>query len=142
MTTTLMSVMDWAAVEFGGAKLGDRRRCSRLVRVAAGLAQDSRGTLPGSFRRWAEAKAAYRLLEQSDVTYDRVIAPHIERVRANCRQSGEYLLIEDTTSLDFTSHLAAQDLGRIGDDGGRRAVHRGLLEPLAAARLHDAILSL
>jgi len=29
------------------------------------------------------------------------------------------LLIEDTTQLDFTSHAAAKDLGRIGDDGGR-----------------------
>jgi len=110
--------MDWAAVEFGDAELGDRRRDRRLVRMATTLAQNPHGTLPGSFRRWPEAKAAYRLLEQPDVTYDRVIAPHIGRVRADCRD-GEYLLLEDTTSLDFTSHLAAQDLGRIGDDGGR-----------------------
>ncbi len=27
--------------------------------------------------------------------------------------------MEDTTQLDFTSHEAARDLGRIGDDGGR-----------------------
>jgi hypothetical protein len=114
-----MSATDWAAAEFGGAGLGDRRRCPRLVQVAAKFAQNPHGTVPGSFKRWSEAKAAYRLLEQADVTYERVIAPHINRVRTDCRQDGEYLMVEDTTSLDFTSHLAAQDMGRIGDDGGR-----------------------
>ncbi len=119
MATTLMSVSEWAAVEFDGAQLGDRRRQSRLIRTAASMASDPHGTLPESFTRWAQAKAAYRLLEQPDVTYDGVIAPHLERVRASCRQAGEYLLVEDTTTLDFTAHVAAQDLGRIGDDGGR-----------------------
>ena len=119
MQTTLAAAAEWAAVEFGGAELGDRRRCPRLIRVAAALGQDPHGTLPGSFSSWAEAKAAYRLLEEPDVTYDRVIGPHHKRVRAACGQAGEYLLVEDTTSLDFTSHSAAQDLGRIGDDGGR-----------------------
>jgi hypothetical protein len=90
-----------------------------LRRVAAALAEDPHGTLPGSFRGWSEAKAAYRLLEEPDVAYDRVIAPHRTGVRTACQQPGEFLLVEDTTSLDFTSHLAAQDLGRIGDDGGR-----------------------
>ncbi len=111
MATTLMSVSEWAAVEFDGAQLGDRRRQSRLIRTAASMASDPHGTLPESFTRWAQAKAAYRLLEQPDVTYDGVIAPHLERVRASCRQAGEYLLVEDTTTLDFTAHVAAQDLG-------------------------------
>ncbi len=119
MATTLMSALEWAGVEFGGAELGDRRRHPRLIKVAAKFAQNPHGTLPGSFQRWSEAKAAYRLLEQADVTYERVVAPHVNRVRAVCRQPGEYLLLEDTTSLDFTSRLAAEDLGRIGDDGGR-----------------------
>ncbi len=119
MTTALMSVSEWAAVEFEVARLGDRRRQSRLVRMAASMAANPHGTLPGSFSNWAEMKAAYRLLEEPDVTYAEILAPHLERVRAVCRQPGEYLLVEDTTELDFTSHLAAQDLGRIGDDRGR-----------------------
>lgn len=118
MASTLMSAADWAAAEFGGAELGDRRRCPRLVRLASMFAQNPHGTLPGSFKRWSEAKAAYRLLERSDVTYEKVVARHLERVRGDC-QDGEYLMVEDTTSLDFSSHLAAQDMGRIGDDGGR-----------------------
>ena len=119
MATTFKSPAAWAAEEFGGAQLGDRRRPFRLVRVAQALAAESHGTLPGSFGRPAEIKAAYRLLEEPDVTYERVIGPHLERTRAACRLPGEALLVEDTTALDFTSHGAARDLGRIGDDGGR-----------------------
>jgi hypothetical protein len=119
MATTLTSASEWAAVEFGGAGLGDQRRPPRLVKLATALAQNPHGTLPGSFNRWSQVKAAYRLLEQADVTYDAVLDPHRHRVRSGCRQPGEYLLVEDTTQLDFSSHPAAADLGRIGDDGGR-----------------------
>lgn len=48
-----------------------------------------------------------------------VLAPHWERTRNACRQPGEYLLIEDTTLLDYSNHPATQDLGMIGDGGGR-----------------------
>lgn len=119
MGTILTDALDWAASEFTEAELGDRRRCKRLIRVAGALARDPHGTLPQSFEGWSEAKAAYRLLGRPDVCYDRIIGSHLARVQSACNRPGEYLLIEDTTSLDFTSHLAAQDLGRIGDDGGR-----------------------
>jgi hypothetical protein len=45
-------------------------------------------------------------------------------------------MVEDTTSLDFTSHLAAQDLGRIGNDSGRGLfLHSTLV--LKVARWND-----
>ena len=119
MHTTLMEPKDWARTEFGGADLGDRRRTDRLLRVAASLCRQSHGTLPGSFPDWSELKAAYRLLERANVRYEDILAPHVARVCRECREPGEYLLLEDTTELDFTSHEAARDLGRIGDDGGR-----------------------
>ena len=48
-----------------------------------------------------------------------MLAPHLERTRAAGRQPGEYLLIEDTTLLDYSPHPATQDLGPIGDGAGR-----------------------
>jgi len=119
MQTTLATASEWAEVEFGGADLGDKRRGSRLIRLARAVAQKPHGTLPGSLSGWAETKAAYRLLEEPDVTYDGVIAPHRGRVREACGRPGEYLMVEDTTSLGFTSHLAARDMGRISNDTGR-----------------------
>jgi hypothetical protein len=116
VNTTLLSAKNWAETEFSGAALGDTRRSERLVRVATALAQNSHGVLHKVLTNWAELKAAYRLLEQDEVTYERVSEPHKMRTREACAQPGEFLFIEDTSSLNYTTLLATQGLGRIGDD--------------------------
>ena len=119
MQTALMPARDWAVAEFGGAELHDRRRSLRLVEVAAELGAHPHGKLPEAFDEWSQLKAAYRLLENPDITREAIVAPHIARVRQECRQPGDYLFVEDTTELDFSSHPAAEDLGPIGDGRGR-----------------------
>ena len=115
MSTALLSPGQWAQIEFGFARLGDQRRNKRLVNIAEHLAAHPDGALPQAFPDWAELKAAYRFFGQSGVTFERVLTPHLERTRQSCRAPGEYLLIEDTTVLDYSLHWAAQDLGVIGD---------------------------
>jgi len=114
-----MPPVQWAQQEFAFAKLGDSRRNKRLVNIATHLAAHPGGTLPQAFPDWAELKAAYRFFGQSGVTFQRVLAPHLERTRQSCRLPGEYLLIEDTTLLDYSRHPATEGLGVIGDGGGR-----------------------
>lgn len=119
MSTFLTTPASWAQEQFGFAQLGDKRRNDRLIKVATNLAATPGGTLPQAFAQWAELKAAYRLLDQSQVTFERVIAPHCDRTLAACHQAGEYLIIEDTTLLDFSMRPACEDLGFIGDGKGR-----------------------
>ncbi len=119
MIDSLLSPAQWAQHEFGIAQLGDSRRNKRLVNIAQHLAASPGGTLPQAFPHWDELKGAYRFFESSGATFEKVIAPHLERTRQACRQPGEYLLIEDTTSLDFSQHRKTEDLGVIGDGGGR-----------------------
>jgi hypothetical protein len=119
MNMVLTPAAQWAQREFGFAPLGDRRRNKRLVNVATGLATNPGGTLPQAFPHWAELKGADRLLNQSQLTAANILAPHLEHTWAACRQPGEYLIIEDTTLLDYSHSEAAWELGRIGDGGGR-----------------------
>lgn len=119
MSTLLLPPGQWAQNEFGFAQLGDARRNKRLVKIAANLAAKPGGTLPQAFPDWAELKAAYRFFDQRGVSFERVLAPHLERTRQACRQAGEYLLIEDTTLLDYSQHPATQELGVLGDGCGR-----------------------
>jgi hypothetical protein len=117
--STLLPPTQWAQQEFALAELGDRRRTQRLVMFAAAMAQSPGGTLPQAFPAWKDLKAAYRFLSQPRASYERILTPHWERTRAACQSPGEYLLIEDTTELDYTGHPATEDLGFIGDGRGR-----------------------
>lgn len=114
-----MPSAQWAQNEFGFAQLGDKRRNKRLVNIAQNLATRPGGTLPQAFPDWAELKAAYRFFGQKGVGFKDILTPHWERTRAACRETGEYLIIEDTTVLDYSNHPATQDLGQIGDGSGR-----------------------
>ena len=119
MQKSLLTCSNWAQQHLGSVELGDCRRVARLVKVAAALAAHPCGTLPGAFPKWSELKAAYRLLDNPSLTFEKALSPHLQSVRAACAQAGQYLLIEDTTLLDFSSHRSLKGVGRIGDDGGR-----------------------
>lgn len=55
------------------------------------------------------------------------MAAHWQRTRAACREAREYLLIEDTTQLDYTDHSATRERGSIGAGRGRGLwLHRTL----------------
>src|SRR5712691_10284714 len=101
MSTTLLTPAQWAESEFASARLGDRRRTARLVKIATHLAQSPSGTLPQAFPEWSELKAAYRFFNQPKVTFEQIQRPHWEHTRALCQEPGQYLLIEDTSELDY-----------------------------------------
>ena len=117
--TTLQPAGQWAQEEFAFAELGDPRRNKRLVNIATKLAANPGGTLPQAFPDWAELKAAYRFFDNPTVDFEKVLEPHLARTRLACREPGEYLIIEDSSDLDFSGHPRTQDLGVIGDGQGR-----------------------
>jgi hypothetical protein len=119
MIDSLLAPAQWAKTQFAVAQLGDQRRNKRLVNIAQRLAASPGGTLPQAFPDWAELKAAYRFFSGPGVSFDSLVGPHLERTRESCRQAGEYLIIEDTTLLDYSRHPATEDLGRIGNGRGR-----------------------
>ena len=119
MSTTLLTPAQWAEVEFGSAPLGDRRRAQRLVRIGTSLAQTPTGTLPEAFPEWKELKAVYRWVNHIEFGLEEIQQPHRQRTLERCQQPGEYLLIEDTTPLDYSSHPHTEQLGFIGDGRGR-----------------------
>jgi hypothetical protein len=106
-------------MEFALAELGDRRRSDRLVKIAMRLAQNPGGTLPQALPDWSELKAAYRFCSQPQNGYEPIQGAHWQRTAERCRQPGEYLLIADTTLLDYSARPVRRELGTIGNGGGR-----------------------
>ncbi len=119
MTNTLLRPAQWAESEFALAQLGDQRRTQRLVKVATNLAQSPGGTLPQAFPEWSELKAAYRFFNQPKISFPAIQRPHWQRTRAACQPAGQYLLIEDTSELDYTDHPMTEEMGGIGNGRGR-----------------------
>jgi hypothetical protein len=120
MNETFGDALSWSEKQFGEMDLGDRRRTKRGVLIGAALAKARGGTLPPAFKTKAELKAAYAFFETKAIRYQAILRPHLKATRRACREAGMYLLIEDTTDLDFTRKAASiQGLGYIGNGGGR-----------------------
>lgn len=126
MIDFLSDARQWASIQFGPARLGDPRRTRRLVHFAAAMAEDPAGSIPRICGNWADTKAAYRLFRQEQVTFETVCQPHFALQRQVA--GGRFLLLNDTTELDFGQHRLIEGLGPLGNGSGR-----GLL-------LHSALL--
>ncbi len=108
--------LEWAQINCGECQLGDKRRTRRLVQVAAEVARNPSASFPDQMRTWGDLKAAYNLFDEDDVTFQAVARPHWERTKG--RTTGRYLVIGDTTELDFGVHRDLPDLGPTGNGGG------------------------
>jgi hypothetical protein len=119
MPDLLLSPRDWAEKTFAGVELGDPRRSSRLLAVAAAMMRRPAASLPSQLRGRAPTTAAYRLLAQPKLTHALLLTPHLQQTRAAATKHAVVLLVQDTTQLDYTNHPATTGLGPIGDNKGR-----------------------
>jgi len=125
----------WAEREFGECALGDRRRNRRLIKLAVQVAARPDGSTPDQTETWGDLKAAYRLFDADDVSFQGIIEPHCRHTREDCRPGDVKLILNDTTELDYTSQRQTLGLGQIGDGGGRGFfVHSGLMVDATTGR--------
>ena len=105
---------DWAEEEFGGARLGDARLRQRLLTLARDRYARPQANLPQACQTRAKTKAAYRFLEHPDTTMDALLQPHFAATRQRLAAEKLVLAVQDTTSLNYSTHRATDDLGPIG----------------------------
>ena len=116
---TILETKEWAQRTFGECVLGDARRTKRLVKLAEQAAARPDGSTPEQTESWGDCKAAYRLFDQDDVTFDAILEPHCRQTRATSRPGDVKLLINDTTEIDFGHGRRADGLGPTGNGSGR-----------------------
>ena len=102
--STLLSALQWAEYTFGSVRLGDQRRTERAVEIASAIAHNPAASLPAQMQDGAGTEAAYRFLQMPDVTYEKLIGPHVTQTRAQARKQQQVLLIQDTTEVDYQQH--------------------------------------
>jgi hypothetical protein len=119
MHSTLLKPQDWSQLEFAIADLGDARLTNRLVRIGSALARCPSGTLPQALPNWPDLKAAYRFLNNPKINHQKILESHYQRTCRGCAEPGEYLIIDDTSDLNYSSHKNCSGLGQIGNQYGR-----------------------
>jgi hypothetical protein len=120
LVTAMMTldVAAWAEQQFGACELGDRRRTRRLVKFAAQAAEKPDASTPRQTEVWADLKAAYRLFDQVEATFEAITTPHQALTRDQLSE-GVWLILNDTTELDFGYLREIEGIGRVGSDKGR-----------------------
>jgi hypothetical protein len=116
--STLLSARHWAEDTFGSVRLGDRRRTERAVEMACAIAHDPAASLPAQM----QDEAATQARKTPDVTYEKLLHPHVEQTREEAREHKQVLLIQDTTEVDDQPHPTTTGLGPIGN-----GTHHGFL---------------
>jgi len=121
----------WASREFSSVKLGDPRRTRRLVSSVGTMIDHPGLSIPDATDRWGDAKAFYSLLARSEVTSDVLLKAHHDSTLRRASESSDkfVLAVQDTTTLNFSSHEDLDGLGPIGNSDNFRGlfVHNTLL---------------
>lgn len=136
----LQNETTWAEAQWGSVELGDNRRTARAVKVGAKLAAMPSGSLPQQQGSWGDVKAAYRLLNEADVSYETLSEVHWQSSLEKAKQQGGVVLfIQDGSEVNYSSHKATPGLGYIGN-GKRQGFH--LHSCLAVEATSESVLGL
>jgi hypothetical protein len=119
MSFLILDIPQWAEAQFGSCQLGDARRTRRAVKVATQFIASPAASTPQQIEAWSDLKAAYRLFDADDVTFQSLAEPHWQRTRALA--TGVCLLISDTMETNFgmRRHVQSESLGPTGNGKGR-----------------------
>jgi len=105
----------WAEEHFGDTPFSDIRRVERVVRIAEAMAVNPGASIPRLFAHSYDTKAAYTFFGQAEAEPDTIQAAHRALVLEQMEAPGTYLLIEDTTELDWTGRAPVEGLGPVGN---------------------------
>lgn len=118
----------WAREIFSGAKLGDRRNTTRLVKIASNtVASPGDSFVAGCHGSSAQIEGTYRWLENDSIDHEEII-------KAGCQSSarwieeteGDILAAADTSKLRY-NHSIREELGPLSHGAKGGAGMRGLL---------------
>ncbi len=104
---------DWPEEELAQVDLGDRRLEKRLVSILRDFYARPQANIPQACQTRAKTKATYRFLEHPEMTLDKILHSHYETTLQRLREETIVLAVQDTTSLNYTTHVATEHLGPI-----------------------------
>jgi len=104
----------WAITEFAHAKLPDHRHLHRLQIMATAFANRPTAPIPQACPSSGEAKGAYRFLENNRIAPMNIRQAHHEATLERVMNHPVVLAVQDTTTLNYSSHPKTKGLGPLG----------------------------
>jgi hypothetical protein len=95
------------------------------VETAAKFAANPDGSTPKQTETWADCQGTYRLFHEEDVTFEALTAPHFRHTRD--QREGHFLLLDDTTTLNFGGGRKIAGLKPVGGRGRGFLLHSALM---------------
>ncbi|MAI63283.1 MAG: IS4 family transposase [Alteromonas sp.] len=115
--------VEWAEKTFGEANLGDPRRTSRLVKLAATLANTPGKPLVNITESPADMEGAYRFIRNESVDATSIAETGFNVTAVQAAQHKTLLALEDTTTISYSHKSIRNELGHVNQ--GNRC--RGML---------------
>ena len=98
------------ALEFACAQLGDKRRTDRVMESVRCIARDPQESFPNLFDQ-SRLEGFYRIVNNSSVSMEALIAGHAGEVCARAEAYKEVLVLHDTTAFEFDDSVEREGLG-------------------------------
>ncbi len=110
---------EFFANEFNTLNLKDKRLNSRALSIFGALQSRLTSCVNRLFDSEQDCRQAYDFFSNPKVSREAILAPHYENTVERIKQdNSKYILaIQDSMTLNYTSHLAKTEIGRIGKSG-------------------------
>ncbi|MFZ3102440.1 MAG: transposase DNA-binding-containing protein [Desulfitobacteriaceae bacterium] len=115
-TTEYIEETHWAFKEFKNLGINCGRTINRFIRTMITLSKKINESIAAASENKGEAKAIYRLVRNNKVTEEVILNAHRKATIQQIKESGEQIIlsIQDTTMLNYTSHVKTEGLGDFG----------------------------
>lgn len=101
----------WIAQELAAVRLGDHRLDQRLNQLVDQFSRRPTASIPQASGKWKDTKGAYRFFDNKKTTHEKIIQGHRQSTLGRIDAGKMVLVLQDTTSLDYTSHPQTKGLG-------------------------------
>jgi hypothetical protein len=118
----------WVSPEMRTLDLGDPRRERRIVRMIEQFSANPGASIPKACGSAADTKAAYRALDSEKIPAAEIRRAHARATVERAREYELVLLLQDTSSAEFSTRPGIEGLGPLEKKGLRGMfMHTGLL---------------
>ena len=107
---------NWVEQEMKSLLFGEKRLEERVVKIIQDFSQNPTGSIPEFCGDWATTKATYEFCKNPTGARDQIVAAQRQATLKRMKGQPLVLILQDTTSFDFTDHTATEALGPLENE--------------------------